>query len=127
MFKLSYRNYLLLLLVIVGITTNFERFIFSLVLEPIKQELLLSDSQLGLMTGVAFFAFYAIAGIPIARWADRGNRGTITAIAVGLCGIMVSPVRHCERFFSTAFGSRRCGSWRSRYYACWSVANFRLL
>lgn len=99
MFKLSYRNYLLLLLVIVGITTNFERFIFSLVLEPIKQELLLSDSQLGLMTGVAFFAFYAIAGIPIARWADRGNRGTITAIAVGLCGIMVSLCGTVSGFF----------------------------
>ncbi|MGX4677325.1 spinster family MFS transporter [SAR92 clade bacterium H246] len=90
MFSLSYRNYLLMLLVIVGVTTNFERFVFSLVLEPIKQELLLSDSQLGLMTGMAFFAFYAIAGIPIARWSDRGNRGTITALAVGICGLMVS-------------------------------------
>lgn len=90
MLKWPYRNYLLVLLVLVGIVTNFERFVFSLVLEPIKHELLLSDSQLGLMTGVAFFAFYAIAGIPIARWADRGNRSLITALAVGTCGVMVS-------------------------------------
>ena len=90
MFGITYRNYLLALVVLVGVVTNFERFIFSLVLEPLKQELLLSDSQLGLMTGIAFAAFYAIAGIPIARWADRGNRTIITALAVGLSGIMVS-------------------------------------
>lgn len=86
----GYKHYMLFVLVISGVFANFERFIFSLALEPIKLELSLTDSQLGLMTGVAFFAFYAIAGIPIARWADRGNRVTITALAVSICGVMVS-------------------------------------
>lgn len=90
MIKPSYKNYLLFMLVLIGVLSTFERFVFSLVLEPIKQELGLTDTQLGLMTGVAFFSFYAIAGIPIARWADKGNRVTISALAVGLCGIMVS-------------------------------------
>ena len=61
-----------------------------MVLEPIKQDLSLSDSQLGLMTGVAFFFFYAVAGVPIARLADQGNRNLITAIAVAISGMMVS-------------------------------------
>lgn len=88
--KLDYKNYLLGVLVLTGTVSLFDRFVFALVLEPIKQDLQLSDSQLGLMTGIAFAAFYAIAGVPIARWADRGNRVTISAAAVGLLGITVS-------------------------------------
>ena len=88
--KLAYKNYLLAVLVLVGAISVLDRFVFALVLEPIKHDLGLSDTQLGLMTGIAFSAFYAIAGVPIARWADRGNRVTISAVAVGLVGIMVS-------------------------------------
>lgn len=88
--KISYKHYMLGMLVLVGTTTSFERFVFALALEPIKQDLRLSDSQLGLMTGIAFAAFYAVAGIPIARWADRGNRVTIAAVAVGLVNVMIS-------------------------------------
>jgi MFS family permease len=97
--NLSYKNYLLALLVLTGVVATFERFVFSLVLEPIKQELSLSDSQLGLMTGMAFFAFYAVAGIPIARWADRGNRVNIIALATGLLGAMVSLCGMAGSFF----------------------------
>src|SRR5258705_6415472 len=49
------------------------------------------------MSGIAFALFYAIMGIPIARWADRGNRVTIISltaalwsVAVGACGLAVS-------------------------------------
>ena len=87
---LKYRNYMLGVLLLVGVVGSFERFVFSLVLEPIKNDLQLTDGQLGLMTGIAFTAFYALAGIPIARWADRGNRVTITALVIGLSGLMVS-------------------------------------
>lgn len=88
--KLVYKNYLLAMLVLVTAISYFDRFVFALMLEPIKHDLRLSDTQLGLMTGIAFAAFYALAGIPIARWADRGNRITISAVAVGLLGLMVS-------------------------------------
>jgi len=97
--NLSYKNYLLALLVLTGVVAVFERFVFSLVLEPIKQELSLSDGQLGFMTGMAFFLFYAIAGIPLARWADRGNRVTIIALATGLVGVMVSLCGMAGSFF----------------------------
>lgn len=87
---IRYKDYLVGLLVVVGIIATFERFVFSISLEAIKQDVGLSDTQLGLMTGVAFSAFYAIAGLPIARWADRGNRVNIAAIATLLAGLMVS-------------------------------------
>ena len=88
--ELSYRRYLLGVLLLVGVISFFDRFVFALALEPIKKDLGLSDSQLGLMTGIGFAAFYALAGIPIARWADKGNRVTISALAVGLVGVMAS-------------------------------------
>ena len=99
MYKPAYKNYLLGVLVLVGAVSIFDRFVFALALEPIKQDLGLSDSQLGLMTGIAFSAFYAIAGIPIARWADRGNRVTISGLAVALCGVMLSLCSMVTSFF----------------------------
>jgi MFS family permease len=90
MIKTPYKNYLLVMLILIGATSYFDRFVFSLALEAIKQDLSLNDSQIGFMSGIAFAGFYAIAGIPIARWADRGNRVTILSLSVGLLGIMVS-------------------------------------
>jgi predicted MFS family arabinose efflux permease len=58
-------------------------------LQPIKIDLRLSDTRLGLLTGIAFGLFYAMLGLPIARWADRGNRVIITAVAIGLWGVTV--------------------------------------
>lgn len=89
MIKIAYKDYLLAMLVLVAAFSYFDRFVFALALEPIKQDLGLSDSQLGLMTGFAFAAFYALAGIPIARWADRGNRVTISSLSVGLLSLAV--------------------------------------
>ena len=56
----------------------------SILQEAIKAELLLSDAQLGLLTGFAFAMFYVTAGVPIARYADRSNRRNIVAASVGL-------------------------------------------
>ena len=66
-----------------------DRFLIGMLMQPIKEELLLSDTQLGFLTGIAFAFFYATLGIPIARWADRGNRLTIISIAMALWGGMV--------------------------------------
>lgn len=64
-----------------------DRGLVALFLQPIKEDLRLSDTQLGMMTGIAFALFYATLGLPIARWADRGNRVTITAFSIGLWGL----------------------------------------
>jgi len=89
MSKLAYKHYMLGLLTIVAVFNYLDRTVLSLLLEPIKQDLELSDSQLGLLTGFAFALFYAVAGIPIARWADRGNRNTVVASTTALWSIMV--------------------------------------
>jgi len=97
--KLSYKNYLLAVMVLVGVVSVLDRFVFALVLEPIKADLNLTDSQLGLMTGIAFAAFYAVAGIPIARWADTRNRIHLVTFTTGLLGVMLSLCSTVTSFF----------------------------
>ena len=70
----GYRRYVLAVLVLVYIVNFIDRQVFSILIEPIKADIHLSDTQLGFLGGVAFAFFYTFAGIPIARWADRGNR-----------------------------------------------------
>lgn len=89
MFRIQYKHYLLVLLTIVAAFNYLDRYVLSLAMEPIKQEFQLNDSQLGFLSGFAFALFYAVAGIPIARWADRGNRNVIVSITTGLWSTMV--------------------------------------
>ncbi len=84
------RNYALGLLT-VGYCFNFiDRQLLSILQEAIKVDLGLSDGQLGLLTGFAFAMFYVSAGIPIARWADKGNRRNIVAYAIGIWSFMTA-------------------------------------
>jgi len=84
------RNYALGLLTVVYSFNFIDRQLLSILQESIKLELELSDSQLGLLTGFAFAMFYVTAGLPIARWADRGNRRNIVALAIGVWSFMTA-------------------------------------
>lgn len=59
-----------------------DRQILSLMVEPIKQDLGLSDLQVGLLQGLAFAMLYAVVGIPIGMLADRISRRRIIAVGV---------------------------------------------
>jgi len=85
----TYRFYVLGTLTTVYTLNYVDQGLITLLLQPIKVDLNLSDTQLGFLTGVAFALFYAVLGLPIARWADRGNRVNITALAVALWGLTV--------------------------------------
>ncbi len=90
----AYRYYALGVLFI-GYVVNFvDRSILALLLEPIKADLVLSDSELGMLGGLAFALFYATLGIPIAALADRTSRVKVLAISMiiwsamtALCGL----------------------------------------
>lgn len=88
--KFQYKYYLLILLTVVATFNYLDRGVLALAMESIKQDFQLSDSQLGFMSGFAFALFYAIAGIPIARWADRGNRNHVVVLTTGLWSAMVA-------------------------------------
>ena len=85
-----YRNYALGVLFL-GYVVNFvDRSILSILLEPIKIELALNDSQLGMLGGLAFALFYTTLGIPIAALADRRSRVKILAIAMVIWSAMTA-------------------------------------
>jgi MFS family permease len=86
----AYQRYLLIVLAITLAFNYMDRLALGLVMQDIKTDLRLSDTQLGLVTGFAFAVFYSAMGIPIARWADRGNRVTILALTTGLWCLMVA-------------------------------------
>lgn len=61
---------------------HIDRQVMYILMEPVAEELSLSDSQMGLLVGFAFAMFYTVAGVPIARLADRRNRRNIISVAL---------------------------------------------
>lgn len=74
----------LFLLALLYILSFVDRFILALLVQPIKLEFGASDAQMGLLFGTTFALFYAIFGLPLARYADTGNR-----ILLILAGVLV--------------------------------------
>ena len=88
-----YSYYVLVMLTVVSMINIMDRLILSILLEDIKAEFTFTDTQLGVLAGLAFALFYALMSIPIARWADISNRKNILAAALiiwsgmtALCG-----------------------------------------
>lgn len=77
---------MLWVLMIIYILNFLDRQIVNILAEPISKSLDLSDTQIGLLTGLAFALFYTILGIPIARYADsiRSNRVTIISTSLAI-------------------------------------------
>lgn len=86
----NYKYYALLVLTTVYIFNFIDRQILVILQEDIKKELLLSDTQLGLLSGISFAIFYVTLGIPIARMADVGVRRNIIAWAIGTWSFMTA-------------------------------------
>ena len=78
-------RYLVLFALLLVYTLNYvDRQIIGILAQPIKAELELTDTALGVMGGLAFAIFYTTLGVPIARLADRANRKHIVAVALTL-------------------------------------------
>jgi MFS family permease len=111
----TYKNYLLMVLLVILAFNYVDRLALGLVLQNIKADLHLSDTQLGVLSGLAFAVFYSVMGIPIARWADRGNRVVIISIttalwsaAVALCGLAGSFWQFAAISVGVAVGEAGC-------------------
>ncbi len=95
-----YRHYCLALIFVVLVIAYVDRGIFGVVLEPIKAEFGLSDLHLGLLTGPAFALFYAVMGIPLARWADMGNRRVVISLCMAIWSAMTALGGMAQNFMS---------------------------
>lgn len=89
-FSESYKRYFLFMLTVVATLNFVDRQLMSILMEPIKAEFSLTDSQLGFLTGFAFSIFYATVGLPLAKLADRSDRRRLTAIVIVLWSFMTA-------------------------------------
>ena len=96
---------LLGVLTLVSFFNYLDRMSLAVLIEPIKRDLSLSDTQVGLVTGLAFSLFYAILGIPMGRLADRTNKGRLLAACLALWSAMTA-VSGAATSFAMLFAAR---------------------
>lgn len=103
-FTTGYRQYVLGVLVVVYVFNLIDRQILSMLLEPIKRDLLLSDTQLGLLSGIAFAVFYTTFGIPIARYADKNSRVRVISWSLAAWSLMTAICGLAQNFWQLMLG-----------------------
>lgn len=86
--------YVVFMLAFVVMLAQIDRSIISLMVQPMKRDLGLSDTEVGILIGLAFTLFYTMVGPPVSRIADRGFRKTVVctslsiwSAATALCGL----------------------------------------
>lgn len=111
----GYRIYVLALLTLVFIINFVDRQVLSVLLEPIKRELHLTDTQLGLLSGLAFALFYVTFAVPIARLADSKSRRNLITICMvvwssmtALCGVALNFTHLLLARIGVAIGEAGC-------------------
>lgn len=67
-----------------------DRMLIGLLVEPIKADLSITDTEISLLQGLAFAIFYTVAGLPIGRLIDRSRRVGIIAAGVALWSFMTA-------------------------------------
>lgn len=84
------RRTFLLVLFLVGTLSYIDKGIIGVLLEPIKEEFHASDKMLGLLSGITFAVFYSTLGVPVARWADRGDRRLVITLSLAVWSVMTA-------------------------------------
>ncbi len=103
--ELRHAWYVAAVLMVCNTFSFIDRQILGLLVTPIKAELSLSDTQIGLLQGLAFGIFYTLLGIPMGRVADHGQRRLLVAAGV-FCWSLMTALCAAARSFSTLFLAR---------------------
>lgn len=86
----AYAWYVVVVLTMGYIFSFLDRQILALLIEPIRETLDISDTQISLLLGLAFGIFYTLLGIPIGRLADRRSRRAIIATGITIWCLMTA-------------------------------------
>ncbi len=97
-----YKWYVVGVLTAVYASSQVDRQIMGILLEPIKLELGASDTQMGFLIGLTFAVFYATLGMPIAMLADRSNRRNIITAAISIWSVMTVVCGYAANFLQLA-------------------------
>jgi MFS family permease len=98
----TYLAYVTFILVLSSTFAFLDRQLINILIEPIKTEFGATDTQMGLLTGLAFVLFYVTLGIPVARLADRKSRRNVLAVAITIWSAMTAACGLASSFFQLA-------------------------
>lgn len=114
--------YSLFVLTIVVMFTVLDRQILALMIEPVKADFGISDTQAALLLGAAFSLTYAVAGLPIARIADRTNRRNLVAICIAFWSLSTVACGITQNYFQLFLARLGIGVGEAGYGpATWSI------
>lgn len=99
------KSWVLFLMTLAYTSSFMDRTILSIIQNPIKEELHLSDTQLGLLGGFAFAIFYSTLGIPVARLAERVDRRWLIAASLTVWSLATA-ASGLARGFASLFALR---------------------
>lgn len=97
--------YAVAVLTLANVSGFVDRQILSLLVEPIKRDLQVTDTQVSLLAGLGFVLFYSVLGLPIGRWVDRGMRPRIVALGIAVWSLMTAATG-LARSFGQLFAAR---------------------
>ncbi|NRB53768.1 MAG: MFS transporter [Saprospiraceae bacterium] len=103
----GYAWYVVSILTLAYISSFIDRQILALLVEPIKADFNISDTQMSLLIGMSFALFYTLMGLPIGRMVDSKNRRNIISIGIAVWSIMTAlggMVRNFAQFFLARIG-----------------------
>ncbi len=116
-------HYSLFCMTIVVMFTVLDRSVMSLLIEPIKQDFGISDTQAALLIGAAFSLPYGIVGIGVGRLADTFNRRNIVAASLAFWSACTVACGVSQGFVSLLIARMGIGAGESGYGpASWSIA-----
>jgi len=105
--RAGYAWYVVGVLTLANASAFVDRQVLGLLVAPIRRDLGITDTQMGVLYGLAFALFYTLLGIPLGRLADRGSRRAIVAMGIAawsvmtvLCGV----ARTYEQLLLARFG-----------------------
>jgi MFS family permease len=89
----------LAVLTLITCVSYMDRVMLGALAPLVKAEFALSDTELGLLTGFAFTLFYAVCGIPLARYADRGSRRALISVSLAVWSAMTAACGLAQNYF----------------------------
>lgn len=106
---LGYRAYFLLMMVLVSASVVGERYMLVVLVEPIRHDLGLSDTAIGLVKDLAIAIVYILAVIPLARLADRWSKRRVVAVAALVWSVAVLVCGAAKGFWMLLIGRAGIG------------------
>jgi predicted MFS family arabinose efflux permease len=94
-----YNYYVLAILSVASFFCYLDRLVISVLIEDIKRDLLLNDTQIGAISGLAFALFFAIMGLPLARLSDTKSRPLILSVCLALWSAATAACGLARNFF----------------------------